>query len=74
MASDFEKQNNELDVLRAALEQIAAVAHHGGLIGFKDEHTCLNEVRRLSLPWWDMAESSRLEVEQEEALRRGKDK
>lgn len=52
------------------LEQIAAVAHHGALIGFADEHACLNEVRRLSLPWWDMAECSRLEVESEESLKR----
>lgn len=56
--------------MRVTLEQIAAIAHHGRMIGFSDEHACLKEIRRLSLSWWDMAESSRLEVELEEALLR----
>lgn len=39
--------------MRAALKQIASIVHHGGLIGFADENACLNEVRRISLKWWD---------------------
>lgn len=64
--SDFEGLTARQRELSEVLEQIAAIAHHGGLIGFKDEYRALNEIRRLSLPWWDMAESSRLQVEQEQ--------
>lgn len=66
--SDFEDLVNSQRELRDALEQIAAVAHHGGLLGFADENARLNEVRRLSLRWWDAAECSRLEVEREQAI------
>lgn len=59
--SAFEDLINSHRELDETLEQIAAVAHHGGLIGFADEHACLNEIRRLSLRWWDMAECSKLQ-------------
>lgn len=34
------------------LERIAELAHRGGLLGYRNETDCLNEIRRLSLPWW----------------------
>jgi hypothetical protein len=35
-----------------ALRRIAAIAHEGGLIGYSDTYDALNEIRRLSQPWW----------------------
>jgi len=49
--------------MHTALEQIAALAHHGGLIGFSDVDKCLREVRRISLKWWDKSECARLQEE-----------
>jgi hypothetical protein len=43
------------------LRQIAAVVHHGGLIGYSDQLRCLNEIRRISLRWWDADECNRLQ-------------
>lgn len=33
------------------LERIAIISHGGGLIGFTDESSALNEIRRLSQPF-----------------------
>lgn len=64
--SDFEGMKVRQLELSEVLEQIAAIAHHGPLIGFSDEYAALNEIRRLSLSWWDMSECSRLEIEREQ--------
>lgn len=72
MLNDYQCRESSVEInMRVTLEQIAAIAHHGGLIGFANENECLNEIRRLSLRWWDMAESSRLQVEIEESPKRG---
>ena len=44
-----------------AIRQIANIAHHGGLIGFGDPYKAMNEIRRLSLPWWDKEECNKLQ-------------
>jgi hypothetical protein len=38
------------------LVEIASIAHHGGLTGHDS-----NDIRRLTLPFWDMAECARLQ-------------
>ena len=63
LESILEGRRNHISELASKLEQIAAVAHHGGLIGFADEHACLNEIRKLSFCWWDKVECSRLQRE-----------
>ena len=42
------------------LQQIAAIAHHGGLIGYKDICLAMDEIRKLTLPWWNKEECIRL--------------
>lgn len=45
------------DVLR----EIANIAHHGGLIGFDSYAKAHREICRLTLPWWDQGECSRIQ-------------
>jgi len=47
--------------LESILEHIAAIAHHGGLIGFTEVDEALNEIRKLSLPWWNKQECGSLQ-------------
>lgn len=47
--------------LENALKQIANVAHHGGLLGFDNISDAINEIRTLSLPWWDREECDHLQ-------------
>lgn len=35
------------------MKRIAEIAHEGGLIGFSSESSAMDEIRRLSLEWWD---------------------
>ena len=49
------QQAERMDALKKVLEQIANIAHHGGLTGLG-----VNDIRRLTLPYWDKAECSRL--------------
>ena len=63
LESILEGRRNHISELTSTLKQIAAVSHHGGLIGFEDERDCLNEIRKLSLFWWDKVECSRLQRE-----------
>ncbi len=48
-----------VDVL--AMRRIANIAHHGGLIGLGDVYEAMNEIRKLSLPYWDKTEAERLQ-------------
>lgn len=43
------------------LKAIARVAHHGGLIGFRDIYEAMSEIARLSLPYWDSDECADLQ-------------
>lgn len=43
-----------------ALKRIANIAHHGGLMGM-DAFTAVTEIRKISLPWWDRDDCSRLQ-------------
>lgn len=43
------------------MRKIANIAHHGGLIGFGDMHDAMNEIRRLTLPYWDKDECNELQ-------------
>ena len=54
---DGEKYIAELE---AKLVEIANIAHHGGLTGHDS-----NDIRRLTLPFWDMAECARLQEQGE---------
>jgi hypothetical protein len=40
-----------IDNNQSILERIAMISHGGGLIGFADESSALNEIRRLSQPF-----------------------
>jgi hypothetical protein len=40
-----------IDDNQSILERIAMISHGGGLIGFADESSALNEIRRLSQPF-----------------------
>jgi hypothetical protein len=40
-----------IDDSKTILERIAMISHGGGLIGFADESSALNEIRRLSQPY-----------------------
>jgi len=40
-----------IDDNQSILERIAMISHGGGLIGFADESSALNEIRRLSRPF-----------------------
>lgn len=48
--------------MRGVLGSIANIAHHGALLGFDDVHDAMNEIRRLSLPWWDKDECAKLQM------------
>lgn len=54
------KQENDII---AAMRRIADIAHCGGLMGFEDIYDAMNEIRRLSLPWWDYEECDKLQRE-----------
>jgi hypothetical protein len=41
----------DIDDIQSILERIAMISHGGGLIGFVDESSALNEIRRLSQPF-----------------------
>ena len=41
----------DIDDSKSILERIAMISHGGGLIGFADESSALNEIRRLSQPF-----------------------
>lgn len=43
------------------LKKIASIAHHGSLIGYTDPLEALNEIRRLSVDWWDKEECNKLQ-------------
>ena len=45
------------------LQQIAAIVHHGGLIKYGNIDIAMDEIRKLSLPWWDKEECTRLLLE-----------
>lgn len=50
-ADNCEMWRNECTALRAALQDVATVAHEGGLSGL-DESAALIAVRRITLPFW----------------------
>jgi hypothetical protein len=45
----------------AELREIANIAHHGGLLGFKTQGDALSEIRKLTLQYWDQAECEKLQ-------------
>jgi hypothetical protein len=47
----YGSNNNTPEDNQSILERIAMISHGGGLIGFADESSALNEIRRLSQPF-----------------------
>jgi len=43
------------------LKKISSIAHHGGLIGYTDPLEALNEIRKLSVDFWDKEECNKLQ-------------
>lgn len=42
------------------LQRIASISHNGALIGFDDQLTALTEIRRITLPYFDKTEATRV--------------
>ena len=38
---------------KQTITMIANIAHHGALLGYGDKISSMNEIRRLTLSWWD---------------------
>lgn len=54
----YTQQKLYIAELEKELTAIANIAHHGGLTGLGD-----NDIRRLTLPYWDKAECERLQAQ-----------
>jgi hypothetical protein len=59
----MEKKDAEIARLKGRLTEIAAIAHHGGLLNLT-EGEAMTGVRKLTLDHWDKFECERLQLKQ----------
>lgn len=52
----------EIERLKDVLRQTANILHHGGLMGFKDEMAWRAALNKLTLPYWDKDECTKLQI------------
>ena len=60
-ANEIQRLRNNQAALREKLEKIAAIAHHGALIGHADIFGAMAEIRTLTLDHWNSAECDALQ-------------
>ena len=64
-AQTIAKQQARIDELEGDLKSIAAIAHHGGLLGHT-QMSAAKEIRKLTLRYWDGEEAGRLQTQEKD--------
>lgn len=50
---------SQLELL--VIRHVANIAHHGGLLGIKSDSDAMDEIRKLTIPYWDKEQCSKLQ-------------